>query len=671
MSRRHLLPPGNEEYLERLGFTDQDKRVYISILDSGLVSVGEVVQQTDLALNHVLESVRDLVDLGLVKKALGRMPRYYATLPFFQETVTVERDTMYALDSMITSLNMTKKEIVNDKNKIATEKFPEFMDKVLDSIVEDLLTPLIADIQQLVTKIEDDKGNFPIAVQKEHETIKKDTQEVIAPLKSFAELQSQKFDISIIKEGDALDQYIIDRKNQRVNILKTAHEAIGTLLKSIDDVVKRYANNFQSVKEKSDNFITQLEETTSKVSGVIDISEQSIDEIIKSRDEILGEIVVVRQRLVNQISSGSEITTDTLQKEFNNLTEIIKKVNLDKDKINSPLVEIKGLMNDMNSQLAESGTNITENSLAVTSEFQSGIQEITDSIGESLNTINTQDEESINSFKEQLNTSISQIGDRVRNEGNEIKEKVDKYVDTLNGRLTEIFSDWEKRLISYFNYPKENVAPFLDTWADKLEPHVEDFKKSLTGFLDGTLLEPITKLEQDSFNSLTTRIQYIKAIMEGRSNDLQTIMNFSQTFDYTKSSDTWVVVGIPSIFATLTDLLLRTKTRVTVVTPRLSSQLLDYASKLKPTIRITFVADVDIDGDARLINRIMDDGRMTLRKYPDRDLYACIRDSEEIIFGYEKEGEEIIGIRSSSPSMLGLFEDRLNETVIRNSKPIN
>ncbi|MHA2277918.1 MAG: helix-turn-helix domain-containing protein, partial [Candidatus Kariarchaeaceae archaeon] len=235
MSRRHLLPPGNEEYLDRLGFTDQDKRVYISILDSGLVSVGEVVQLTDLSLSEVLESVRDLVDLGLVKKAQGRMPRYYATLPFFQETVTVERDTMYALDSMITSLNMTKKEILVDKNKISTDKFPQFMEKVLDSIVEDLLTPLISDIQQLIAKIDSDKGEFPTSIQKEHNTIRTETSDVITPLKSFAELQSQKFDISIIKEGDALDQYLIDRKNQRVNTLKTAHEAISTFLKSFED----------------------------------------------------------------------------------------------------------------------------------------------------------------------------------------------------------------------------------------------------------------------------------------------------------------------------------------------------------------------------------------------------------------------------------------------------
>ncbi|MCE7733786.1 MAG: hypothetical protein GPJ54_02840 [Candidatus Heimdallarchaeota archaeon] len=670
MSRRHLLPPGNEEYLERLGFTDQDKRVYISILDSGLVSVGEVVQQTELSLSEVLESVRDLVDLGLVKKALGRMPRYYATLPFFQETVTVERDTMYALDSMIASLNMTKKEIVNDKNKIITKQFPEFMEKVLDSIVEDLLSPLISDIQGLVTKIENDKGEFPNSVQKEHEVVRDDIIKITAPLQSFAELQSQKFDISIIKEGDGLDQFIINRKNQRVNILKTAHDAIGVLLNSINDTLKRYANNFQSIKEKSDNFITQIEEKVSHISNVIEISERSIDDIKNSKDEILGEIVLVRQRLLNQTSSDTPITSEILQSEFDNLTKIIKNVSLDKEKVIAPLIEVKDLMDDMNIQLKESSTSITEDAISVTSDFQSGVKDLTDSIGDSLNNINTEDENSLISFQENLKTSISQIGDAVRNEGKEIKEKIDQHVDRLNQRLTEIFSEWEKRLISYFNYPKENVAPFLDTWADKLEPHIEEFKKSLNGFFEGTLLEPISKLEQDSFNSLTTRIQYIKAIMEGRSNDLQTIMNFSQTFDYTKSSDTWVVVGIPSIFATLTDLLLRTKTRVTVVTPRLSSQLLDYAENIKATIRITIVADVDVEADARLVNRIKNDGRMTLRKYPGRDLYACIRDSEEIIFGYEKEGEEIVGIRSSSPSMLGLLEDRLNETVIRNSKQI-
>jgi ElaB/YqjD/DUF883 family membrane-anchored ribosome-binding protein len=374
--------------------------------------------------------------------------------------------------------------------------------------------------------------------------------------------------------------------------------------------------------------------------------------------------------LASQISSGGQISEDLLQKEFNNLTDIIRKVDLDKEKITAPLVEIKGLLDDINNHLQESCNEIASKSGSLTVEFQNGIKNITDSIGETLNSLNSQDEDSLNAFKDKLSDAISKIAENVKNEGKEINEKIENHVKKVEETFNTAFSDWENRLISYFNYPKENVAPFLDTWVDKLEPHVEEFKHTMTNFLEEILLEPLKKLEQDSFNSLTTRIQYIKAIMEGRSNDLQTILNFSQQFDYTKSSDTWVVVGIPSIFATLSDLLLRTKTRVTVVTPRLSSQIIDYAERLKPTIRVTIVADVDVEADARLVNRIQNDGRMTLRKYPGRDLYACIRDSEEIIFGYEKEGEEIIGLRSSSPSMLGLLEDRLNETVIRNSKQI-
>ena len=46
MGRKHLLPVEHDEYLERIGLTNFDKKVYISTLDSGLVSVGEIQQLT-------------------------------------------------------------------------------------------------------------------------------------------------------------------------------------------------------------------------------------------------------------------------------------------------------------------------------------------------------------------------------------------------------------------------------------------------------------------------------------------------------------------------------------------------------------------------------------------------------------------------------------------------
>ena len=56
MSKKHLLPQENEEFLERLGLTDIDIKVYIATLDGGLVSLGEIQHLTDINdLGRILE----------------------------------------------------------------------------------------------------------------------------------------------------------------------------------------------------------------------------------------------------------------------------------------------------------------------------------------------------------------------------------------------------------------------------------------------------------------------------------------------------------------------------------------------------------------------------------------------------------------------------------------
>ena len=184
------------------------------------------------------------------------------------------------------------------------------------------------------------------------------------------------------------------------------------------------------------------------------------------------------------------------------------------------------------------------------------------------------------------------------------------------------------------------------------------------------VLGPLSDLEEKTINTLIERINFIKVMVDGRNKDLLSISEFSNKFDYTKNSDTWVVVGLPSIYASLTDLLLRTRVSVTVVTPSVDLELIEIARKLKSSIRVTFVTDIDKSRDARLIKKLDEVGRIQLKSYDKRDIYACIRDSEEIIFGYLKPNEEVIGIRTSTPSMIELLEDRLNETIIRISKAI-
>jgi hypothetical protein len=147
-------------------------------------------------------------------------------------------------------------------------------------------------------------------------------------------------------------------------------------------------------------------------------------------------------------------------------------------------------------------------------------------------------------------------------------------------------------------------------------------------------------------------------------------VSFAKSFDYTKSSDTWVVVGLPSIYASITDMILRSRSKITIVIPNIDLELFEIIRKIRSTIRVTIVTDIDPQKDARLISKVSESGRIELRAYDKKDLYACIRDAEEIILGYKREDEEMIGIRASTPSIVELLKDRLNETVIRYSKTI-
>ena len=184
MSRKHLLPPENEDYLERLGFTNNDKKVYVSILDSGLVSVGEIQQLTELQLDKVLESIRDLVDIGLVKKAQGKMPRYYASLPFFRETISVEREAIFSLEAMLKSLSQSKEELQKDRTSISTVKFPEIIQRILEGYYDTILSPTVKKLEEINDNYTESKVTTVKTLQNEKEIINSAFNHIIKPVKT-------------------------------------------------------------------------------------------------------------------------------------------------------------------------------------------------------------------------------------------------------------------------------------------------------------------------------------------------------------------------------------------------------------------------------------------------------------------------------------------------------
>ncbi|MHA2249835.1 MAG: helix-turn-helix domain-containing protein [Candidatus Kariarchaeaceae archaeon] len=676
MSRKHLLPPENEDYLERLGFTNNDKKVYVAILDSGLVSVGEIQQLTELELGKVLESIRDLVDIGLVKKAQGKMPRYYASLPFFRETVSVEREALITLEEMLKSLNQTKENIEKERTNITTVKFPQIRQTLLDGYYDTILSPTVKQLEEIRDNYKEKKVNTRKTLQDEKEIIKSAFTHIIKPVKAFNDLQSQKFEITLTDEGNSLEQYLTQRKAQRIKTLKSTHEYLGAYLGELREITSNFIDVVKLEFENITKINSLIIEIHQNLTDIITKVKAVFTDLKETKDELHAEFITVREKLIASAMKDTSkkgpkgVSVDEINEGFTVLGELLKKTEVNQEPIINSLDTSLGNTSNVRGMVTEAVDTIKMKIDFINSAYVEKIQNVTDKMSDTLNSINTQDDEGLDQVKAQLVNDIDKISDSIKQSGKEVGTKIEEFNSTMENNLNSIFGKWEESTIVLYEEPQSIIAEFLENWVDEIKPVVEKFNQSSEGMVS-EILKPVKDLEETTFASLIERISFVKAIIESRDTDLQNLLEFSKTFDYTKSSDTWVVVGLPSIYASLTDLLMRTRVKVTVVSPKIDLELVEIAKKMKPTIRITFVADIDKEKDARVIKKIEEEeGRITLRAYKEKDLYACMRDSEEIIFGYETSGEEMIGIRTSTPSMVELLEDRLNETVIRNSKSV-
>ena len=678
--RKHLLVNENEEYLERLGLTKQDTKIYIAILDSGLVSVGEIQHLTEMALSKVLESIRDLVNIGLVKKATGKMPRYYASLPFLRETVSIERETMYTLESMLKSLSLSKEKIEESRKNISMDEFPKITQSLLDTYYNVLLSPTVKEFEEIRDRINKNKQEYTEIIQQKKEVISRGIKQVIDPLESYSKLQSQKFEMKLLVEGNSLMQYLTERKAVRMKILKSTQNKITESIDLLSKTVNLEKENFNKKVNQLLEIFAEIEishqnmdENTSKVQNIT-------NEIFQVRDEIQTELLAVRDNLVKSANTDildentgelkeKGVGEDEINENFAKLANILSRIDFD----TQPLIDVfensKKSSLEIQKKIQNISEEIGEEEKSSEKEFVDSVNDVTSSLSNTLNELNENDETSLNALKEQLNGDINNLTSSIKNEGEDITDKISKFSVNLVSIISDLFGSWLDTLNELNSQPSDVIESLLDRWVDEIKSEVDKFSEVSESVLS-KILEPIEKVEDEIFNTISDRIRFVKVIIDNRDKDLQNIMDQSRTFDYTKLSDTWVVVGLPSIYASLTDLLLRAKNKVTVVTPRIDLELVEITRKMKRTIRVTFVADIDKEKDARIIKKVDEEGRIALRAYVEKDLYACIRDSEEIIFGYERPDEEMVGIRTSTPSIVSLIEDRLNETVIRNSKAI-
>ncbi|MCY3411392.1 MAG: hypothetical protein INQ03_07135 [Candidatus Heimdallarchaeota archaeon] len=680
MSRKHLLPVEHDEYLERIGLTDTDKKVYIATLDSGLVSVGEIQQLTKISdLSYIIDSIRDLIDIGLIKKALGRMPRYYAILPFMRETITIEREFTLALDSMIQSIQNTRNQIADERESLLSVGFPRFVQDLLDSYYHDILEPSLKEFEAMKSLIEDEKLHMLRSIQDYNGNLGEEINLMLKPINNYARTVAESTETLLSNVDRNLEDILVKSSKKQEETLKKAFINIKDHLEKFNQYLKLFGKEIidsllplemisQNQKIINKDFTTIEDELNSEINNLETFKQNILAEMITAKTKFSSILNTEEKNELTLELERKMIQHEDVDSIFDTLVNNVKSLEFTPSNFRNIIASSK----KNNLELEGIGSvhdDILLKNTKRAAEFGNYLTDLGKLITQILNTINEDDTQNHAKLSKSITELFLQLVTGLDESSKAMTEKVETHHNKITSNQDIISNKWENKINESFNIPLNIVSPIIDTWIDKLTPAVDTFKDR-TNEMITDITNPLLEFEKESISAIIERIRFVKVMVEGRSKDLSSIIEFAKSFDYTKSSDTWVVVGLPSIYSSLTDMILRTRVKVTIVIPNIDLELIEIIRKIRSTIRITIVTDIDIEKDKRFISKMKDTGRVNLRSYDRKNLYACMRDSEEIIFGYQRMDEEMVGIRSSTPSIVELLEDRLNETVIRNSKSI-
>ena len=186
------------EFFDRFGLNKLDQEVYGVLIGKGVMTPGEINETLgNKGLIEVLESLRDLVDFGLVSVVGEKIKRYYANFPFLREILTVEREAIISLASLIESIDEKQEELKEKRNFIKEVTLPMFINQLLDSYYTNVLEPL----RDILLSKQDDLDEISVknvkAIQDFRDILKEEIGKMAIPLEQLTKLSGTKMTLAL------------------------------------------------------------------------------------------------------------------------------------------------------------------------------------------------------------------------------------------------------------------------------------------------------------------------------------------------------------------------------------------------------------------------------------------------------------------------------------------
>ncbi len=495
MSRIDILPP----LLTRIGFNEIDIKVYSATLGLGKVTIGELLVVTGLDPLTLIQSVKNLEELGFLKKTAGKTPQYFGMLPFLKEYIVIEKDALYSLDAVITALKGTKEDYKEKKNKFGgtlelTGEGTVFDIHVVSGIIKQVVEALFQQYTEHSEQTENTASAFITETEQEvtgylsqvmeqpyvfSTQLEAFVQELNAFVKQFHHTAKHNSDVLV----DATEEKIkssFENLTQIINNGLEAHtenhkEFLENLAPDLDNALKDLVNELTEVQESFlDNYNRIWQEA---YSAWTQESKNVVDELSSEVNNIFTDQIKQTQELRRSV--------EQIDRQTNFLSsKIAEALSKGKKQVESPLQDARDTVRNLANDLNESGLQLIDQHVL-------SLNEVRDALRSKLDHFQIAGETTVRTKKNELtDTKMEKVDLLPKNLLELLQNETEKFASSSYDSCSEVSEQLKQNVVNQLGGTKEQVLK-------DFQSHDNEKTKIINKIQDDTIKE-LSKSKQDS-----------------------------------------------------------------------------------------------------------------------------------------------------------------------------
>ena len=499
---------------------------------------------------------------------------------------------------------------------------------------------------------------------------------------SIAEQVRQQSEIldSLLNKANTLHDEMLDE----VDTIR--RHSIGELDNKLSESKTITADSILQMKDETSEIIRNMEtllqesisttkgKTQGAITGVRSATDTYVNSLRESRSTLITGMRTRREEL--RRSSVESIATSVTNSQAHlrdSTAGALQTLSEQTDEMRtSAQTDIASVGEKGTSLLTSASEEVTQAFDTADSSVRTTLEDVKGNLSDSLDGLRDGLEEHSTSLLSQLDTSLSGLESTIDTTTEQRQVGIDSAsenarteIDSLSEGLTSAI---EGAADSLKSESIKVVTTSIDSATKSIESLRPELEKSLTsGYSDlgsdttaveAALIRLMNKLEESPMLGLTedTLDEAFAAPADGAGSDaaavLSKVWERVGATDFPGAKEFWTVSTRSAVLAHISDMVQRAKSKITLILAYPTEIPAEMLAELKSAVGVELV----VTEGGQLANKarpLVGRGNIRVRTRTDMDVYACVRDGEEVLLApVTKDDRDVIGIATEDPGFV-------------------